>query len=438
MDCMLQMKILQEDTRNLYVPTGIDRIVIDPASHIAAVGELGENSLIPVYVDKNSGIIRSSSIEISGLFASPIPRKKPAGEPILETYKFTPNIASLSLEQSIRVNMQIALENIMSVKVKVVEVPEEVTDDYKFISPIVSDVLGDLPLMQPELSILYKTQIEVARVDVVDKDLKEEQNCLLLILNNLSQKPETLTEALKSLRDGGFILSRESMNVSLQYPDSMAVFTIHEISDTEKLVLLRKRELKKLRTVIDISDNTENFEWLARLQKSVKGEEDILLVSQSNETSGIMGLVNCIRREPGGDKVKALFVCDKAAPPFSFSDKFYSEQLEKGLAYNVFKEGEWGTYRHLLLPEVSFVDAEHMYAVTLNTGDLSNLKWIEGSLKNTDVSLPEETRIRIGYAALNFRDVMTASGKISVDVITRNRTKQTCVQGFEFSGVDNR
>lgn len=41
---------------------------------------------------------------------------------------------------------------------------------------------------------------------------------------------------------------------------------------------------------------------------------------------------------------------------------------------------------------------------------------------------------QVNYCALNFRDVMTASGKISTDVITRDRTKQMCVQGFEFVG----
>ena len=40
--------------------------------------------------------------------------------------------------------------------------------------------------------------------------------------------------------------------------------------------------------------------------------------------------------------------------------------------------------------------------------------------------------------AINFRDIMTALGRISADIITKDRIQQECVQGFEFTGRDNR
>lgn len=45
---------------------------------------------------------------------------------------------------------------------------------------------------------------------------------------------------------------------------------------------------------------------------------------------------------------------------------------------------------------------------------------------------------QIYYTSINFRDVMTASGRISNDMITRDRIEQYNVQGFEFSGRDAR
>lgn len=42
--------------------------------------------------------------------------------------------------------------------------------------------------------------------------------------------------------------------------------------------------------------------------------------------------------------------------------------------------------------------------------------------------------IQIYYSALNFRDIMLASGKLSNDVVGHSRLTQECVQGFEFSG----
>lgn len=58
MDNMLQMKILQEDTRLLYVPTGIERIVVDARTHSKIAEELGEDPAFPCYIYKDSDIIK--------------------------------------------------------------------------------------------------------------------------------------------------------------------------------------------------------------------------------------------------------------------------------------------------------------------------------------------------------------------------------------------
>lgn len=57
-DNMLQTSILQEDSRLLYVPTTIQKVLIDAKKHIQYAGEFGENPLLPVTTSKNSGIIR--------------------------------------------------------------------------------------------------------------------------------------------------------------------------------------------------------------------------------------------------------------------------------------------------------------------------------------------------------------------------------------------
>lgn len=57
-DNMLQMQILQEDTRFLYVPTGIERLIIDSRAHSKIAEGLGENPALPVYVYKECGTIK--------------------------------------------------------------------------------------------------------------------------------------------------------------------------------------------------------------------------------------------------------------------------------------------------------------------------------------------------------------------------------------------
>lgn len=59
---------------------------------------------------------------------------------------------------------------------------------------------------------------------------------------------------------------------------------------------------------------------------------------------------------------------------------FYEEQLKKGLAVNIYKKGEWGSYRHEALPANETVDAAHIYFNSEVRGDLSSLKLYEGPL----------------------------------------------------------
>lgn len=58
LDNMLQMLILQEDTRSLFVPTGIQRLSIDTKQHLKYMQAFEENHLLPVNASKEMGCIR--------------------------------------------------------------------------------------------------------------------------------------------------------------------------------------------------------------------------------------------------------------------------------------------------------------------------------------------------------------------------------------------
>jgi hypothetical protein len=40
------------------------------------------------------------------------------------------------------------------------------------------------------------------------------------------------------------------------------------------------------------------------------------------------------------------------------------------------------------------------------------------------------------YSAINFKDIMLATGRISAETITTDRIEQECMIGFEFAGLD--
>lgn len=124
--------------------------------------------------------------------ASAINKRKMRAEPVLEHFNFLPNDANLTLEQSLRANIQTMLENTNSLKIKTVELIEATAgDDYVPISPIVFQILGDLPLLQPEVLIYTKkSDMEIDNVTIEDKELNAEDSAYFVCGSNLLAKPE--------------------------------------------------------------------------------------------------------------------------------------------------------------------------------------------------------------------------------------------------------
>lgn len=195
---------------------------------------------------------------------------------------------------------------------------------------------------------------------------------------------QILNDAFKVLLKNGYVVSRESLSFDLsvnQIPDGVEVLTVHTTS-SEKLVLLTQSKESRSFNVIDVSD-CDNFGWIAPLQEAIKNdsEDEILLLAHDDPNNGILGLLNCIRREPGGEKARCVFLQSEAVK-FDPDDEFYRNQLKKGLAINVYKNGKWGGYRHLLLEQFAEIDCKHCYAGVTTRGDLSSFKWIEGPIKS--------------------------------------------------------
>lgn len=183
------------------------------------------------------------------------------------------------------------------------------------------------------------------------------------------------------LTEHGFILSREShkFDVFKNLNNKLSVFTVHQTLD-ETLVLLRRQPLVRKSQYIKVND-TQDFRWLPEVQNSITKEknQDLVLYTENEYKSGILGLVNCLRREPQSKNVRCLFMMDKEKQ-FNPQESLYRDQLEKNMAVNIYKNGQWGTYRHLLLKKENYVESEHCFLNVTSRGDLSSLKWIEGSL----------------------------------------------------------
>ena len=77
----------------------------------------------------------------------------------------------------------------------------------------------------------------------------------------------------------------------------------------------------------------------------------------------------------------------------------------------------------------------HAYVNVQTKGDLSSLTWIDSPLKYYQDD-DQKSLCHVHYAALNFRDVMLATGRLPADAIPGDLATQDCILGMEVSGLD--
>lgn len=406
MENMFQLQILNVSSRDLFVPTFIQKLTIDSCFHLEFSNQQ-KDSLLPVYYYKQSNTIKSGGIEIRGLNASAISRKKPLRDPVLEKYVFVPNEAVLTLKESLRINVQLILESTSTVKFKIAEIAEEKGAD---LTPLILAAIDDQPTVQAETVTVQKDTTANA------------SDCLLVIGSDLLKHQDQLEEAFKAITLDGFVLSREDLGSSINCPTAEVV-TVHQ-TPKATLVLLRKTPLvKPIKLVL-----LENSDWLQQLKQLMKTEEEILVCSQNGRINGILGLMNCIWKEPNGQHCRCLFIQDTNTPIVDLNLEFYQKQLQKGLAMNVFQNGQWGTYRHLLLEPEPVLQKQRAFVEIAAKGDFSSLKWVEGSALEDDGGC-----VNVAYSALNFKDVLIASGRLQCNTAS-GFDERDFIQGLEYAG----
>lgn len=345
---------------------------------------------------------RSGGITISGLSASAISRRKLLAEPVLETYKFVPNSTNMPLKQSLRTIVQVAYENVPNTQIRTVECLDDFSkQDQPLLSPFLQSILSDIPLIQADINILTdRTMEEMPGISISDEKLDTESGCLLVIASNVIARGDLLRTAFESVVPGGYIIAREDPNLDTTTAPNDVALILEYTFENEKILLLKKPSNKPLQTAVEVSKAMTSLDWLPILQNAVKRDPNTVVFSQNDDLSGVLGLVNCLRREPGFVGIRCVFIMDRDAPKFDLGDEFYAEQLRKGLAINVLKDGVWGTYRHFLLPEAENAEVEHAYVNVTVRGDLSSLRWLEGNLRNDMALKVNESLVNVSIRSL--------------------------------------
>lgn len=475
-DTMLQFSILGKDLRELYLPTRIERAVFNPLKHLELTESLKQSEGdVPVYMYKDINVIKSGGIELRGLKASLAPRRSGTqSPPILERYVYVPlkntnqdlskNTDRARLH-AVSVATHLAIENSSgALKVKVADVVESKTAENS-LAQLIQTVIESEPTLVSDVAIAtnqptepYVQAVGESGIRVVAKDPSTgpvESNLHLVVAYDVVERVDAniVLENLKaSIREDGFILLEENVvgydeAKANQLFKSFNLATVSVQRSTNKYFVL-------LRPLIDITTRNKtivlitekNYSWVDALKEALATAEKentyVYVVGQGEELLGAVGFINCIKNENGGKFARLVFIQDANAEKFSFTSKNYLEQLNKDLISNVYKNGGWGTFRHLKLDvqgEVSNLPVEHAYVNALTKGDLSSLSWIEGPLSR-QMPDPKDKRVElcsVYYAPINFRDVMLSSGKLAADALPGDLATQDCILGLEFAGRDS-
>ncbi|XP_037610720.1 fatty acid synthase [Sebastes umbrosus] len=258
-------------------------------------------------------------------------------------------------------------------------------------------------------------------------------------------KGETLGETIAFLSSSAQSDSQQGLLTQAEWEKvfseaSLSLVAVRTSFYGSALFLCRCRSPAKRLVFLPV-DSTD-YQWVETLKVILADSSDCpVWLTAFNAHCGIVGMVNCLRQEPGGDRIRCAFVSNldecSAAPILQPAHESMQSVLEGDLVMNVFRHGHWGVFRHQLITrDLNEELTEQAYVNVLTRGDLSSLRWIASPLRHFVTNDPNVQLCRVYYSSLNFRDIMLATGKLPPDAIPGDLALQQCMLGMEFSGHD--
>ncbi|MBI3562017.1 MAG: acyltransferase domain-containing protein [Gammaproteobacteria bacterium] len=138
--------------------------------------------------------------------------------------------------------------------------------------------------------------------------------------------------------------------------------------------------------------------------------------------AGLVGLIASLRKEPGGDALRCLYADDLATITPAQREQWYRQDR----VFNIVQQEQVGYYGYLPLAATPPIKNNNVQVALGQRGDLSSLHW--QSSPGHELGYEIETY----YLALNYKDVMIASGRLDPNVFGAH---QEAYLGGEFSGI---
>lgn len=441
MDAMIQLIVLSKDTRLLHVPQEIRRIRININDHLNCFNNTNDRidgqKLFDAYYSNELSTIVCGGIEMSGVTFIPVERIKPDGLEVLQTYQFVPLIDAVALDfnDAASICIELALEKIQKEHVTLIEV---LSGDSKPSIECLYEVFRKMPLIFANLTLLTEDNnislINNKSIKCEYSSLEKHSEYTFIVLNKCMENDKLVEMAKHSLSNDGFLIFIDDKHSNAKTPPGFTL--ISQIKSTEVTFTLMQLTPTKYKNddfkIIQIDSDDEHFNWLQKLQET-NALDNVLLVAQNDKTPGVLGLINCLRLEPDTNHLRCVIIEDERASSFDTNYPLYKRQLDLQLPINVYRNGKWGTYRHLELKQTT-VQCESEKRMTVNVeqvDDLRSLHWVP-----VNELRPSNEIVKVQFAALNFCDRLIASGSLPNHTIIKNRLDEhRSLLGFECAGI---
>ncbi|CAG2102295.1 unnamed protein product [Medioppia subpectinata] len=395
---------------------------------------------MPFHFNVKSKRLVAHGIEVEDLMAFPIPRRSDGTDLVLDTYQFFPNedVEAIDTNDKRVVTEYIEVCKAMAAKIKLIGC-KDITCDFNY-QNISDDVIQEYRTTNNENHVMFRIFDKIL-TEVVDenKNMKNSKEVMKVLkdiesgaeydlkkdLINQIQKNEHMIRTLVDIVCENFVTIKEIKVTEINLSTGILAKEVDQIMSLFRIMPYDvDYKLQKLITAKEADNQTDNV-WLMANDLGI---------------NGIVGLVNSMRLEPGGENFRYIFNMDSNSETnIDFTTKPYSDILANDLVANVIKGGKLGSYRHIKLPKDSDKVLSNEYFLNLGqTRDLAGLQWydlrsLSPKRKTYDFNGQKVTKnkINIYSTGLSFHDVMLATGRIpsGPEVVFMD-----CTIGGEFAG----
>jgi len=297
------------------------------------------------------------------------------------------------------------------------------------------DLRHDMPLKSSYLVVLRDTQ-DLWQLDLAKHIQQlyasiESNGFLLTVFRYKFTDPEIALNSLNSKThvNDSDLESRVEMFSAKCVEMGFRIICQKCDSIATKAILFRKIEgmprIPTEKQIINISGDYK--QWFGVLQQKLIAAKDednptdnIWLIASDSSLNGIIGLVNCLRFEPEGHRLRYIFNCDGTSSQTNvdFTVRPFSDILAKNLIANVINEGKVGTFRHLRLADTYDKTLSDEYYLNLGqTRGISGLQWYDSRRLSPfrdyyDINGNKSRKIKVNIysSGILVRDIMLVDG----------------------------